>query len=64
MASPNGRVPLYPGHDARNHSVELCSSAARPPRPFDADRYLNWRLFYDYSGGNCAKARPSISVPL
>jgi predicted dehydrogenase len=23
-----------------------------PPRDFDANRYINWRLFYDYSGGN------------
>jgi predicted dehydrogenase len=23
-----------------------------PQRPFDANRYLNWRLFWDYSGGN------------
>ncbi len=23
-----------------------------PERDFDADRYVNWRLFQDYSGGN------------
>jgi predicted dehydrogenase len=23
-----------------------------PPRPFDANRYINWRFFWDYSGGN------------
>jgi predicted dehydrogenase len=23
-----------------------------PPREFDANRYMNWRLFWDYSGGN------------
>jgi predicted dehydrogenase len=23
-----------------------------PPRPFDANRYVNWRFFWDYSGGN------------
>jgi predicted dehydrogenase len=23
-----------------------------PPRDFDANRYLNWRFFWDYSGGN------------
>ena len=22
------------------------------PRPFDANRYVNWRFFWDYSGGN------------
>jgi predicted dehydrogenase len=24
----------------------------RPPRPFDGNRFINWRLFWDYSGGN------------
>ncbi len=23
-----------------------------PKRPFDANRYMNWRFFWDYSGGN------------
>ncbi len=23
-----------------------------PPKPFDANRYVNWRFFWDYSGGN------------
>jgi len=23
-----------------------------PQRPFDANRYINWRFFWDYSGGN------------
>ena len=23
-----------------------------PERPFDANRYINWRFFFDYSGGN------------
>jgi predicted dehydrogenase len=23
-----------------------------PDRPFDANRYINWRFFWDYSGGN------------
>ncbi len=26
--------------------------AGAPARDFDADRFINWRLFYDYSGGN------------
>jgi predicted dehydrogenase len=26
--------------------------AGAPVRDFDADRFINWRLFYDYSGGN------------
>jgi predicted dehydrogenase len=24
----------------------------RPSRPFDANQFINWRLFWDYSGGN------------
>ncbi|HKA23324.1 MAG TPA: Gfo/Idh/MocA family oxidoreductase [Blastocatellia bacterium] len=24
----------------------------RPRRPFDANQFINWRLFWDYSGGN------------
>jgi predicted dehydrogenase len=24
----------------------------RPSRPFDANHFINWRLFWDYSGGN------------
>ncbi|MEK7408949.1 MAG: Gfo/Idh/MocA family oxidoreductase [Acidobacteriota bacterium] len=23
-----------------------------PPRPFDPNRYINWRFFWDYAGGN------------
>ena len=23
-----------------------------PPHEFDANRYINWRFFWDYSGGN------------
>ena len=23
-----------------------------PPHDFDANRYINWRFFWDYSGGN------------
>ncbi len=26
-----------------------------PERPFDANRFLNWRLFWDYSGGNVSE---------
>ena len=25
---------------------------AAPPKAFDANRYVNWRFFWDYSGGN------------
>jgi predicted dehydrogenase len=27
----------------------------RPDRPFDAYRFINWRLFWEFSGGNCAE---------
>jgi predicted dehydrogenase len=27
----------------------------RPDRPFDAFRLINWRLFWEFSGGNCAE---------
>jgi predicted dehydrogenase len=27
----------------------------RPERPFDAYRLINWRLFWEFSGGNCAE---------
>ena len=39
-------------HDAREHRLEERSWARRPQRPFDANRYINWRFFWDYSGGN------------
>ena len=27
----------------------------RPDRPFDAFRLINWRLFWEFAGGNCAE---------
>jgi predicted dehydrogenase len=27
----------------------------RPDRPFDPYRFINWRLFWEFSGGNCAE---------
>ena len=27
----------------------------RPERPFDGFRFINWRLFWEFSGGNCAE---------
>jgi predicted dehydrogenase len=27
----------------------------RPDRPFDPYRLINWRLFWEFSGGNCAE---------
>ena len=28
-----------------------------PERDFDPDRYANWRLFWDYSGGSVHETR-------
>src|SRR5580692_6654101 len=53
--SPHGKPqwtrPLYPDMTPETIVWNAFLGSA-PPRPFDADRYLNWRLFYDYSGGN------------
>ena len=53
--SPHGKPqwtrPLYPDMTPETIAWNAFLGSA-PPRPFDADRYLNWRLFYDYSGGN------------
>lgn len=53
--SPHGKPqwtrPLYPDMTPETIAWNAFLGGA-PPRPFDADRYLNWRLFYDYSGGN------------
>lgn len=48
---PQWQRPVYP--DMTPGNIEwnsfLGNAAARD---FDADRYVNWRLFWDYSGGN------------
>lgn len=53
--SPHGKPqwtrPLYPDMTPETIAWNAFLGGA-PPRHFDADRYLNWRLFYDYSGGN------------
>ena len=48
---PQWTRPLYPDMTPETIAWNSFLGSA-PPRPFDADRYLNWRLFYDYSGGN------------
>jgi predicted dehydrogenase len=48
---PQWTRPLYPDMTPDTIAWNAFLGSA-PPRPFDADRYLNWRLFYDYSGGN------------
>ena len=37
--------------DAGKHHLEVLSGRDQE-RPFDANQYVNWRFFWDYSGGN------------
>ena len=47
---PQGRCPVYP--DMTSGSIDWQAFLGEaPPREFDADRFVNWRLFWDYSGG-------------
>lgn len=48
---PQWTRPLWPDMTPETIAWNAFLGAA-PARPFDADRYLNWRLFHDYSGGN------------
>ena len=48
---PQWTRPLYPDMTPETIAWKSFLGSA-PPRPFDADRYINWRLFHDYSGGN------------
>jgi predicted dehydrogenase len=48
---PQWTRPLYPDMTPETIAWNAFLGSA-PQRPFDADRYVNWRLFYDYSGGN------------
>jgi predicted dehydrogenase len=43
--------PVYPAMTAENITWNSFLGPA-PARAFDPDRYLNWRLFADYSGGS------------
>jgi predicted dehydrogenase len=48
---PQWTRPIYPDMTPGNIAWNSFLGEA-PERPFDADRYVNWRLFQDYSGGN------------
>jgi predicted dehydrogenase len=48
---PQWTRPVYPDMTAETIAWNAFLAGA-PARDFDADRYINWRLFYDYSGGN------------
>jgi predicted dehydrogenase len=48
---PQWSRPVYPDMTPENILWKLFLGDA-PERPFDANRYINWRFFWDYSGGN------------
>jgi len=48
---PQWTRPIYP--DMTTETIDWNGFLdGAPARDFDADRYINWRLFQDYSGGN------------
>jgi len=48
---PQWTRPVYP--DMTPETIDWNGFlGTAPARDFDADRYINWRLFQDYSGGN------------
>lgn len=53
--TPHGRPqwarPVYPDMTPENIVWKAFLGEA-PERPFDPNRYINWRFFWDYSGGN------------
>ncbi len=48
---PQWSRQVYPDMAAENIVWKAFLGEA-PQRPFDANRYINWRFFWDYSGGN------------
>jgi predicted dehydrogenase len=48
---PQWARPVYPDMTPDNIVWKAFLGEA-PQRPFDANRYINWRFFWDYSGGN------------
>jgi len=48
---PQWTRPVYPDMTPENIDWSAFLGDA-PARDFDPDRYINWRLFQDYSGGN------------
>jgi predicted dehydrogenase len=53
--TPHGKAqwarPVYPDMTPENIVWKSFLGEA-PDRPFDPNRYINWRFFWDYSGGN------------
>jgi predicted dehydrogenase len=48
---PQWARPVYPDMTPENVAWKAFLGEA-PDRAFDANRYVNWRYFWDYSGGN------------
>jgi predicted dehydrogenase len=48
---PQWARPVYPDMTPENIVWKSFLGDA-PERPFDPNRYINWRFFWDYSGGN------------
>jgi len=48
---PQWARPVYPDMNPENIVWKAFLGEA-PQRAFDANRYINWRFFWDYSGGN------------
>ena len=48
---PQWSRPVFPDMTPENIVWKSFLGEA-PPRDFDADRFVNWRFFWDYSGGN------------
>jgi predicted dehydrogenase len=48
---PQWSRPVYPDMNSENILWKQFLGD-NPDRPFDANRYINWRFFWDYSGGN------------
>ncbi len=48
---PQWTRPLYPDMTPENIIWKAFLGEA-PERPFDPQRYVNWRFYWDYSGGN------------
>jgi predicted dehydrogenase len=48
---PQWARPIFPDMDPE-HILWKAFLGDAPAREFDANRYINWRFFWDYSGGN------------
>lgn len=48
---PQWSRPVYPDMNSENVLWQSFLGEA-PKRDFDANRFINWRFFFDYSGGN------------